>query len=206
MGETLPVASIRSTCNVQLATGNSNRKGKPMPSTDEKQLVEQAKSDPRAFTRLYDRYLDRIYAYVYRQTRDEMVAQDVTAVTFEKALRNIRRHRWQGVSFRAWLYSIARNEIAQHYRQQKRLLDWRLPEPHSNGRLPETAVQQREREQKVHRALPGSTTTTLVFRPGDVSGPATISLRAEMKTDPRAIPLNITMPPYRWQYEPADER
>jgi RNA polymerase sigma-70 factor, ECF subfamily len=124
-----------------------------MPSTDEKQLVEQAKSDPRAFTRLYDRYLDRIYAYVYRQTRDEMVAQDVTAVTFEKALRNIRRHRWQGVSFGAWLYSIARNEIAQHYRQQKRLLDWQLPEPHSNGRLPETAVQQREREQKVHRAL-----------------------------------------------------
>jgi RNA polymerase sigma-70 factor, ECF subfamily len=124
-----------------------------MSVLDEKQLVEQAKSDPRAFARLYDRYLDRIYGYVYRQTGNEMVAQDITAVTFEKALRHIRRHRWQGVSFGAWLYTIARNEIAQHYRQQKRLLDWQMPEPHSNGRSPETAVQQQERQQQVHRAL-----------------------------------------------------
>jgi hypothetical protein len=55
-------------------------------------------------------------------------------------------------------------------------------------------------------ATSGTLTTTLVFRPRDVSGPATVGLRAEMKTDPRAIPLNITMPPYRWQYQPADER
>jgi RNA polymerase sigma-70 factor, ECF subfamily len=128
-----------------------------MSLTEEKQLVEQAKTDPRAFGRLYDRYLDRIYSYAYRQTGNVMVAQDITAVTFEKALRHIRRHRWQEVSFGAWLYTIARNEIAQHYRRQKRLLDWQLPDPHSNGRLPETAVQQQERQQqvyqKVHQAL-----------------------------------------------------
>ncbi len=124
-----------------------------MSLSDEKELVEQAKSDPRAFARLYDRYLERIYGYVYRQTGSEMVAQDITAVTFEKALRHIRRHRWQGVSFGAWLYSIARNEIAQHYRQQKRLLDWQVPEPHSNGRLPETAVQQQEQQIELHLAL-----------------------------------------------------
>lgn len=109
--------------------------GNPMNLSDEKKLVEQAKLDPRAFARLYDLYLERIYGYVYRQTGNVMVAQDITAVTFEKALRHIRRHRWQGVSFGAWLYAIARNEIAQHYRQQKRLLDWQVPEPHSNGRF-----------------------------------------------------------------------
>jgi RNA polymerase sigma-70 factor, ECF subfamily len=124
-----------------------------MSLPDEKKLVEQAKSDPRAFAQLYDWYLERIYGYVYRQTGNVMVAQDITAVTFEKALRHIRRHRWQGVSFGAWLYSIARNEIAQHYRQQKRLLDWQLPEPHSNGRLPETAVQQQERQEQLYQAL-----------------------------------------------------
>jgi hypothetical protein len=50
----------------------------------------------------------------------------------------------------------------------------------------------------------GTLTTTLIFRPGDVAGPTTIRLRAELKTDPRAIPLNITMPHYRWQYLPPD--
>jgi hypothetical protein len=53
-------------------------------------------------------------------------------------------------------------------------------------------------------ATSGTLTTTLIFRPDDVSGPTTIRLRAEIKTDPRAFPpLAITMPHYRWPYQPA---
>jgi hypothetical protein len=53
-------------------------------------------------------------------------------------------------------------------------------------------------------ASSGLVTGTLIFRPGDVSGPTTIRLRAEIKTDPRAIPLAITMPHNnRWPYQPA---
>ncbi|GIK55769.1 MAG: hypothetical protein HND44_03030 [Chloroflexi bacterium] len=61
-------------------------------------LIEQAKHDPQAFARLYDRYVDRIYRYAYRQTGDEALAQDVTAVTFERALRHIQRYQWRGQS------------------------------------------------------------------------------------------------------------
>lgn len=87
-----------------------------MPQTDEQSLVEQAKSDPQAFAILYDRYVDQIHSFAHRQTGDAMLADEITSITFEKALRNIQRFRWRGVTFGAWLYRIARNEIAQHYR------------------------------------------------------------------------------------------
>jgi RNA polymerase sigma-70 factor, ECF subfamily len=90
-----------------------------MTKTEEQTLVEQAKRDPEAFGRLYDRYVAQIYAYAYRQTYDDALAQDITAATFEKALRHLPRYRWQGVSFVAWLYRIARNEIIQRHRRER---------------------------------------------------------------------------------------
>jgi RNA polymerase sigma-70 factor, ECF subfamily len=123
-----------------------------MTDLDEQTLVEQAQSDPRAFAALYDRYIGRIYTYAYRQTADETLAQDVTSATFEKALRHIRRYRWQGTGFCAWLYRIARNEIAQHHRRQRflrPLFEWWATE----RRATETAVQTRERHHQLHTAL-----------------------------------------------------
>lgn len=40
----------------------------PMPQPDEYHLIERARRDPQAFAELYDRYVDRIYAYTFRQT------------------------------------------------------------------------------------------------------------------------------------------
>jgi RNA polymerase sigma-70 factor (ECF subfamily) len=89
---------------------------------DERQLVEAAQHNPQAFGTLYDRYIDRIYAFAYRRTGgDEALAGDITSATFEQALRHIQRYRWQGFSFGAWLYKIARNELAQHYRRSRPL-------------------------------------------------------------------------------------
>lgn len=92
--------------------------------SSERLLVEQAKHDRQAFARLYDRYVDAIYAYVYQRTCDVQLAEDVTAETFEKALRHIGRFRWRGVSFGAWLYRIAGNTLTSHYRRQRFLLPW----------------------------------------------------------------------------------
>lgn len=127
-----------------------------MPDVDEQTLVAQAQSDPQAFATLYDRYLDRIYAYAYRQTNDETLAKDITSATFEKALRHIRRFEWQGVRFGAWLYRIARNEIAQYYRRRRFLVPWlgqRGARAQVQERTPETAVQSSERQRQLRAAL-----------------------------------------------------
>ena len=89
-----------------------------MDDTDEIALIAQARDDPLAFVTLYERYVEPIFGFVYRRTHDETLASDITSATFEKALHSIRRYQWRGVSFGAWLYRIARNEIAQHYRRR----------------------------------------------------------------------------------------
>ena len=92
-----------------------------MPEPDEQNLIERARRDPQAFAELYDRYVDRIYAYVFRRTGEVVLAQDVTSATFEKALRHLQRKVWKGQSYCAWLYRIAHNELVAHHRQNGRL-------------------------------------------------------------------------------------
>lgn len=86
-------------------------------------LIVNARSDPEAFGTLYDRYVDQIYSYIYRQTQDVAIAQDITSATFEKALRNVKQFNWQGVSVAAWFYRIARNETAQYFRTRRPLTE-----------------------------------------------------------------------------------
>jgi RNA polymerase sigma-70 factor, ECF subfamily len=93
------------------------------PTSDDLSLAHAAQIEPLAFAALYDRYIDRIYAYALRQSGDEALAQDVTSATFEKALRSLRRSGWRGQSFLAWLYRIARNETIAHHRQARRMTD-----------------------------------------------------------------------------------
>lgn len=126
-----------------------------MTDAIEQQLVQQAGGDAAAFGQLYDRTVDRIYAYAYRQTQDVAAAQDVTAVTYEKALRHLQKHGWRGDSAIAWLYRITYNEAMQHHRKRRwlRPLSTFTPSPNQHERQPETAVQQHESQHLLHQAL-----------------------------------------------------
>jgi len=84
---------------------------------NERKLAELAKSDPESFGRLYELNYDQIFAYVLKRTADTQVAQDITAETFFKALKNIQNFKWQNVPFSAWLYRIAINEINLWHRK-----------------------------------------------------------------------------------------
>lgn len=86
---------------------------------EERLLVERAKANPAEFDHLYILYVDRIYAYLWQRVRHKGIAEDITAVTFEKALRNIKKFEWRGITFVAWLYRIAHNELVNYHRKQK---------------------------------------------------------------------------------------
>lgn len=87
---------------------------------EERELVERARTDQAAFAELYGRYFDRIYAFAYRRTQTRHVAEDITSATFERAYRMLDRFEWRGGGFKAWIYRIASNELADHYRRQGR--------------------------------------------------------------------------------------
>jgi RNA polymerase sigma-70 factor (ECF subfamily) len=86
----------------------------------EVELIEQAKQDPMAFGVLYERYVDRIYSYIYYRTGNQQDAEDLTARTFFKALDHIGGFNNRGVPFSAWLYRIAHNLVANWHRDRNR--------------------------------------------------------------------------------------
>lgn len=88
--------------------------------SDERALVERARADPSAFVELYRRYLPRIHAFAYRRTGIVEIAEDITSATFERAFRNLGSFRWRGGGFGPWLFRIASNELADHYRRTGR--------------------------------------------------------------------------------------
>jgi RNA polymerase sigma-70 factor (ECF subfamily) len=87
---------------------------------DERALVEQARVDPEAFAKLYQRYVPRVYAFAFRRTGVVEAAEDVTSAAFERALRNLDSFRWQPGGFGPWLFRIASNELVNHYRHAGR--------------------------------------------------------------------------------------
>ncbi len=81
------------------------------------EIVARAQSgDQDAFGELYDRYVDIVYRYIYYRVSNATLAEDLTSETFLRALRRITSYTWQGRDFGAWLVTIARNLIADHYK------------------------------------------------------------------------------------------
>jgi RNA polymerase sigma-70 factor (ECF subfamily) len=87
---------------------------------DDAALVAQAKDDPDAFGALYERYVRKIYNYVYYRTGNEHDAEDLTARVFYRALAHVGRYDDRGLPFSAWLYRIAHNLVANWHRDQGR--------------------------------------------------------------------------------------
>lgn len=87
---------------------------------DDATLIEQARTDKEAFGTLYQRYVERIYNYIYYRTSSVEDAEDLTARTFQRALIHIPNYQDKGVPFQAWLYRIARNLVSNWYRDNGR--------------------------------------------------------------------------------------
>ncbi len=83
-------------------------------------LVELAADDKEAFGELYERYLTKIYNYVYYRTGNRQDAEDLTAKVFQRAMSHISTYVERGLPFQAWLYRIAHNLVANWHRDQGR--------------------------------------------------------------------------------------
>ena len=82
--------------------------------------VRAAQNDRAAFAVLYRRYLDRVYGYAFYQLGDHHDAEDATERIFLAALAALAEFRDTGSTFRAWLFRIAHNTIANAHRTRAR--------------------------------------------------------------------------------------
>ena len=105
-----------------MAVGKPLSQGIP-EEAQERLLIEAAQHDPSRFAELYENNFERVYAYVRRHVRDRGQAEDLTSVVFHKALENLKRFKWTGAPFAAWLFRIAANTIADQARRSARETD-----------------------------------------------------------------------------------
>ncbi|MFI6481408.1 sigma-70 family RNA polymerase sigma factor [Nonomuraea sp. NPDC050663] len=122
------------------------RASEPAVREDElRTLVLRAKTgDSDAFGTLYDRYLDLVYRYIYFRVGSHPLAEDLTSETFLRALRRITDFTWQGRDFGAWLVTIARNLVTDHFKSGRYRLEVPTGEvldvPLDGAHIPENAV------------------------------------------------------------------
>lgn len=90
-------------------------------SADENRLVERAKGgDPDAFGELYRLHQPTIYRFVYYRVGNTAAAEDLTSEVFVRLVERIDRFEMRGRPLLAWLYTIARNLVTDHYRREAR--------------------------------------------------------------------------------------
>lgn len=95
-------------------------KADPIDAGAQRSLLKLAQDgDSEAFAQLYDECVERIYRYIYFRVTDEQTAEDLTSQVFYKAWENLDRCKSTGAPFIAWLYTIARNAVIDHYRTRK---------------------------------------------------------------------------------------
>ncbi|GAA2210631.1 RNA polymerase sigma factor [Nonomuraea monospora] len=92
-----------------------------MPDTeaDDAEVIRRARSDPGAFSALFDRHAAALHRYVVRRLGDEL-ADDVVAETFLAAFRRLGHYDTAHRDARPWLYGIAANLIGKHRRAEVR--------------------------------------------------------------------------------------
>ncbi|HEX9765209.1 MAG TPA: sigma-70 family RNA polymerase sigma factor [Nitriliruptorales bacterium] len=81
------------------------------------ELVRRAQQGDRdAFAAIYDRYVGEIFGFVMNRVRQRETAEDLTGDVFMRAFHRIDGFEWQGVDIGAWIMTIARNRVADHFR------------------------------------------------------------------------------------------
>lgn len=108
-----------------------------VPVEVERATVDRARTgDQQALADLYDWYMPRVYRYAVARMGNVAEAEDLTEEVFLKMLGAISDFRWREVPFSSWLFRIAHNHVATHFRRtaqrggpmaelSEEMVDWR---------------------------------------------------------------------------------
>ncbi|TRX62179.1 sigma-70 family RNA polymerase sigma factor [Fulvivirga sp. M361] len=88
---------------------------------EEYEIVKKAQQHPEYFAPLYRKYHDTLFLFINKRVDHLDLTADLTSKVFLKSLKNIKRYKYQGVPFSAWLYRIAINEMNMFFREQTKM-------------------------------------------------------------------------------------
>jgi RNA polymerase sigma factor (sigma-70 family) len=111
--------------------GLALRVNQTQPSLTENELVAAVRrGDDVAFEELFSRYRSRISAYVLTAVGDHGRAEDITQEVFISALRRLRDTE-RPISFKPWIYAIAKNACIDEFRRTWRATEVSLDQDES---------------------------------------------------------------------------
>jgi RNA polymerase sigma-70 factor, ECF subfamily len=126
-GETTVVVPAQSTSGPPSESEPPKYPARPDPTDAAAEvwaLVERAQAgESEAFGLIYDRYVDTVFRFVYFRVGNRQLAEDLTSDTFLRALKRIGSFTWQGRDLGAWLVTIARNLVADHFKSGRYRLE-----------------------------------------------------------------------------------
>ncbi|MEN0004565.1 MAG: RNA polymerase sigma factor [Bacteroidota bacterium] len=104
---------------------------------------------------LFDRYQKWIYNFFLRlEASNQELSQDLTQSVFERMIRYRTSYR-TGASFKTWIFQIARNVRADHYKKNRMLVDdfAALEQEPSTERSVEHQLTAKEQKEQLYKAL-----------------------------------------------------
>ncbi len=123
---------------------------------DDMLIARAAGGDREAFGGLYERHAVRVLRHAYFLTGDSVLAEDLTAQTFLKALEAIPRYERRGVPFVAWLLRITCNLAINHRKTRKNNGHAPLPdtvEDDDRSGSPEHSCETKDQGERVWREV-----------------------------------------------------
>lgn len=75
----------------------------------------------KAFGKIYDKYVNKIYRFVFLKVSSQEVAEDLTSETFLRGWESFKNTNNTIENPQAFLYKIARNLVIDHYREKGRV-------------------------------------------------------------------------------------
>lgn len=113
-----------------------------MDISNELQLVELAKKDIKAFNKLYEYYLPKIFGYCINRLANRVASEEITSIVFLEAVKQIKKFDTKrGIKFGSWLFRVTHNKIVDYHRKKSheaRLTDemsQRISETFDNSNL-----------------------------------------------------------------------
>lgn len=102
---------------------------RPVPSPDPPLIAAAVRRDPQAWAELYERFSPQVLGFLVHQLHGDLAtAEDLLSETFLEALRSADRFSGSVDDFRSWLFRIARNNLIDHLRRQRRAVSEPLEE------------------------------------------------------------------------------
>ena len=119
-------------------------------------LVRGARNgDADAFAGLFEHFHGQVFRYLLARLGNRSEAEDMASEVFVEAARRVRDFDGGGAAFAGWLFTIARHDLLDRGRAQKRRVVEPVPDPPDIETVPDPAqgIVDRLEAQRVRQAL-----------------------------------------------------